>query len=47
MRKRMTDLGLEVQGGRAAEFGAHIVREPRKWGELIRTAGIKGSEDGA
>ena len=42
VRKRMTDLGLEVQGGSPAEFSAFIVRESRKWGEVIRAAGVKG-----
>lgn len=40
--RRITDLGLEVQGGSPAEFSAHIVRESRKWSEVIRVAGIRG-----
>jgi tripartite-type tricarboxylate transporter receptor subunit TctC len=38
---RLRTLGLEGRGGSPAEFAAFIVRESRKWGEVIRVAGIK------
>lgn len=41
VKKRLIDLGLQPQGGTPAEFAAFIVRETRKWGEVIRTAGVK------
>ena len=34
--------GLEVNGGVAAESGKFINEETRKWGGLIRAAGLKG-----
>lgn len=39
---RLRELGLEVRGGSPAEFTAFIVRETRRWSEVIRVAGIKG-----
>jgi len=39
---RLRALGLEGRGGTPAEFAAFIVRESRKWAEVIRVAGIKG-----
>lgn len=39
---RLRTLGLEGRGGTPAEFAAFIVRESRKWGEVIRVAGVKG-----
>ena len=41
-KARMLELGLQPRGGTPAEFAAFIVRETRKWSEVIRTAGIKG-----
>lgn len=41
MRARLLALGAQPQGGSPAEFAAFIVRETRKWGEVIRTAGVK------
>jgi tripartite-type tricarboxylate transporter receptor subunit TctC len=40
--KRMLELGLQPRGGTPAEFAAFIVRETRKWSEVIRVAGVKG-----
>lgn len=42
INKRFLDLGLQARGGTPAEFAAFIVREKRKWAEVIRVAGIKG-----
>lgn len=42
VRQRLIGLGLQPRGGTPAEFAAFIVRETRKWAEVIRLAGIKG-----
>jgi tripartite-type tricarboxylate transporter receptor subunit TctC len=42
VRRTLLAQGLEPRGGSAAEFGAFIADETRKWTELIRRAGIKG-----
>jgi tripartite-type tricarboxylate transporter receptor subunit TctC len=44
VRKRMTDLGLDVIGGSPAELAAVIEREIPQWGRVIKQAGIKVSE---
>jgi tripartite-type tricarboxylate transporter receptor subunit TctC len=41
-KARMLELGLQPRGGTPAEFAAFIVRETRKWSEVIRVAGVKG-----
>ena len=41
-KQRVLQLGLQPRGGTPAEFAAFIVRETRKWGEVIRVAGVKG-----
>jgi tripartite-type tricarboxylate transporter receptor subunit TctC len=41
-KQRMLDLGLQPRGGTPAEFAAFIVRETRKWSDVIRVAGVKG-----
>jgi tripartite-type tricarboxylate transporter receptor subunit TctC len=41
-KQRMYDLGMQPRGGSPAEFAAFIVRETRKWSEVIRVAGVKG-----
>jgi len=41
VRQKFLALGLEPRGSTAAEFRRFIDNETRKWGELIRTAGIK------
>ena len=41
-KARMLQLGLQPRGGTPAEFAAFIVRETRKWSEVIRVAGVKG-----
>jgi tripartite-type tricarboxylate transporter receptor subunit TctC len=41
-KSRMLELGLQPRGGTPAEFAAFIVRETRKWSEVIRVAGVKG-----
>jgi len=42
VKQKLLVQGLEAHGGTAAEFGAFIDDETRKWGELIREAGLKG-----
>lgn len=39
--QRMAGEGSEPASGTPAEFGAHIRTETRKWGEVIRQAGIR------
>ncbi len=41
IRTRLIELGCEPQGGTPAEFAAFITKETRKWGEVIKTAGVK------
>jgi tripartite-type tricarboxylate transporter receptor subunit TctC len=41
-KQRVLQLGLQPRGGTPAEFAAFIVRETRKWSEVIRVAGVKG-----
>ena len=41
-KQRMLDLGLQPRCGTPAEFAAFIVRETRKWSDVIRVAGVKG-----
>lgn len=41
-RKRIQGVMAEPVTGTAGEFAALIERENRRWGEVIRTAGIKG-----
>lgn len=42
VRKRLTDLGLDVITGTPAEFSAAIERELPRWGRVIKQLGIKG-----
>ena len=42
VRQKLNALGLQPKGGTPAEFSAFIEREVKKWGDVIRTAGIKG-----
>lgn len=42
IRTRLIDIGVQPQGGTPAEFAAFIAQETRKWGEVIRIAGVKG-----
>ena len=42
VRKRLTDLGLDVITGTPAEFSAAIDRELPRWGRVIKQLGIKG-----
>ena len=41
MRKRFGDLGARLVGNTPAEFARRIVEERARWGEVIRSAGIK------
>ncbi len=42
VKQKLVDQGLEAHPGTAAEFGTFIDDETRKWGQLIREAGLKG-----
>ncbi|WP_454616434.1 Bug family tripartite tricarboxylate transporter substrate binding protein [Bradyrhizobium cenepequi] len=42
VKQKLFAQGLEVRGSTAAAFGAFIDEETRKWGQLIRDAGLKG-----
>jgi tripartite-type tricarboxylate transporter receptor subunit TctC len=42
VKQKLVAQGLEVRAGTAAEFGQFIDDETRKWGALIREAGLKG-----
>jgi tripartite-type tricarboxylate transporter receptor subunit TctC len=42
VKQKLLAQGLEARGGTAAEFGKFIDDETRKWGEVIREAGLKG-----
>jgi tripartite-type tricarboxylate transporter receptor subunit TctC len=44
VRKRLTDLGLDVITGTPAEFQAALEREIPRWAEVIKPLGIKGSQ---
>jgi tripartite-type tricarboxylate transporter receptor subunit TctC len=42
VKQKLLVQGLEVRGTNAAEFGEFIESETRKWGQVIREAGLKG-----
>lgn len=42
VRSRMEKEGSELVGSTPKEFGMHIRGEVRKWGKLIREAGLRG-----
>jgi len=42
VKQKLIVQGLEARPGTAAEFGKFIDEETRKWGEVIRAAGLKG-----
>jgi len=44
VRKRLTDLGLDIITGTPAEFSAAMEREIPRWAKVIRQAGIKAAE---
>jgi len=44
VRKRLSDLGLDILGGTPAEFTAAIEREIPQWARVIRQAGIKATD---
>src|SRR5262245_13373548 len=41
MKKRLTELGVEVFAGSPAEFGKFIADETEKWAKVVKFAGIK------
>jgi tripartite-type tricarboxylate transporter receptor subunit TctC len=42
VKQKLLAQGLEARPGTAGEFGQFIDDETRKWGEVIRAAGLKG-----
>jgi tripartite-type tricarboxylate transporter receptor subunit TctC len=42
VKQKLIAQGLEARPGTATEFGKFIDDETRKWGEVIRAAGLKG-----
>ena len=44
VRKKLTDLGLDIITGTPAEFTAAIERETPRWASVIKRAGIKATE---
>jgi hypothetical protein len=42
LKQKLLVQGLEARPGTAAEFGKFVDDETRKWGEVIRAAGLKG-----
>jgi tripartite-type tricarboxylate transporter receptor subunit TctC len=41
IKQRLSDIGVVVHGGSAADFGKFIASETAKWGKVIKEAGIK------
>jgi tripartite-type tricarboxylate transporter receptor subunit TctC len=41
IKQRLSDIGVAVHGGSAADFGKFIASETAKWGKVIKDAGIK------
>jgi tripartite-type tricarboxylate transporter receptor subunit TctC len=41
IKSRFADLGLMLLPASQAEFGALIAAETKKWGKVVKTAGIK------
>ena len=41
VNKRFTDMGFDLPGQGAEAFGKHMAAEMQRWGDLIRTSGIK------
>jgi tripartite-type tricarboxylate transporter receptor subunit TctC len=44
VRRKMSDLGLDVLGGTPSEFAVAIERETPRWAAVIKQAGIKASD---
>jgi tripartite-type tricarboxylate transporter receptor subunit TctC len=41
MKERLTGLGAEAVGNTPEQFGAFLREEVQKWGNVVRTVGIK------
>jgi tripartite-type tricarboxylate transporter receptor subunit TctC len=41
VREKLTQLGLEIVGGRSQEFAQLIARESRRWADVAKRAGIR------
>ena len=43
MRKKLSDIGMEVIGSSPTEFSATMKAETPQWAKVIKDAGIKAS----
>jgi tripartite-type tricarboxylate transporter receptor subunit TctC len=41
VRSRLTNAGIEIQGGTPGQFAAVIRNEIDKWGRIVKEAGIQ------
>ena len=41
MKKRMTEFGAEIGGGTPEEFGSSVAAEIKRYGPIVKTAGVK------
>ena len=44
LQKRISDLGADVVGNSAQEFGAAMRAESAQWAEIIKAAGIRAEQ---
>jgi tripartite-type tricarboxylate transporter receptor subunit TctC len=44
LQKKISDLGADVVGNSAAEFGAAMRAESAQWAEIIKAAGIRAEQ---
>jgi tripartite-type tricarboxylate transporter receptor subunit TctC len=41
LRERYANLGMDLGGGTAAEFGAYLISEREKWARVVKISGAK------